>query len=117
MQKLKNFWAVSLLFLASGAAAYDLQNDSSNAENFQVGSCTFRAKAEYYLFDNGSDFFAYGEIELQSNLPGVGYRYVGPKFNARSNYDEYFCDEYGGMCDENHSLGNTDTTAAYGRQY
>jgi len=56
MQKLKNFWAVSLLFLASGAAAYDLQNGSRNAENFRVGSCTFNAKAEYSVYDDETFF-------------------------------------------------------------
>ena len=95
MQKFKHLWAVSLMFLASGAAAYDLQDMTYEAEDFRVGSCTFNANARYNYYDSEDYSYASGQIELQSNLPGIRYRYVGPKFVADMNYDREICTRHG----------------------
>jgi len=86
-------WFVVPALFPIQAKAYDFSNFSHESDSFRVGSCTFNANYDYF-YDAG--MYGSGQVELQSNLPGVGYRYVGPKFNFF--YDDYMCFSHGFAC-------------------
>ena len=83
----------ALMLCTEKAHAYDflpLGDDSFvyEQEAVTVGSCTFNAN--YFIDD--SDELVYGELELQSYLPGLGFSYIGPKFTLR--YDRSICEMF-----------------------